>query len=441
MDAVDIRQKHKDFLFPNVANYYAEPLVVASGHGMYMKGADGRDYLDFFGGILTVSVGHCHPKVTEKVVEQARTLVHTSTLYPTEPMVQLAEKLSTVAPGNSGKTPGGETRWKSYFTSTGTEADETAVLLAKIHTGQTDIIALRHSYSGRSALAINMTAHANYRLIPSQIPGIKHAHAPYCYRCDFGLTYPACGVRCAQDIDNLIQTETTGRVAAFIAEPIMGVGGFITPPKEYFQIAADIVRKRGGLFIADEVQTGWGRTGGKLWGIEQWGVVPDIVTSAKGMANGAPVGLTLARADVADSFTGPSIATFGGNPVSMAAALATLAVIDEEKLVENARTTGAHLRAGLEALAEKHPSIGEVRGMGLMQAVELVEDRASKKPAAAMAVRVMEECKTRGLLVGKGGLYANVLRIAPPLVATRADVDEALRLLGEALAAASRPRG
>jgi 4-aminobutyrate aminotransferase-like enzyme len=439
MDAKLVRLKHKDYLFPCVANYYAEPLVVASAHGLKVKDADGREYLDFFGGILTISVGHCNEKVTARMTEQMRSLQHTSTLYPTQPMVDLAERLSTIAPGNTGKKVGGERRWKSFFTSSGTEADETAVLLSKLHTGSSEIIALRHGYSGRSTLAINLTAHAGWRLMGSNIPGIKHAHAPYCYRCDFGLEYPSCGVKCAQDIEKLIQTETQGRIAAFLAEPIMGVGGFITPPKEYFSIAVEIVRKYGGLFIDDEVQTGWGRTGKKMWGIDHWGVVPDVVTSAKGMANGAPIGLTMAPAEVADSFKGSSIATFGGNPVSMAAALATLAVIDEEKLTENAHTVGEHLRGHLGRLAEKHPCIGEVRGMGLMQAMELVEDRKSKAPAAPLTVRVMEEARKLGLLIGKGGLYGNVLRIAPPMIATQGEVDDAMGLLDRALTAAASP--
>jgi 4-aminobutyrate aminotransferase len=392
---------------------------------MHLKDADGRDYLDFFGGILTVSVGHCHPRVTEAAVEQQKKLVHVSTLFPTEPQVRLAEKLVQLGPMKPSKV---------FFTNSGTEANETAVQLAKIATGRTEVISLRHSYGGRGALALSMMGNKNYRLLDTEVPGIKFGHPGYCYRCDLRLTYPSCDIACAQDLKTLIETETRGQIAAFIAEPIQGVGGFITPPKEYFQVAVPIIKNAGGLFIADEVQTAWGRTGGKWWGIEQYGVVPDILTSAKGMANGQPIGLTMAKSDIADRMAGlAGISTFGGSPVSMAAALATLSVIEEEKLLFNAQLMGKALRDGLDALKERHKGVGDVRGMGLMQAIELVKDRGTKEPDPQAAVRLMEETKKRGLIIGKGGTYNNVLRIAPPLIASRANVDDALRIIGEAL--------
>jgi 4-aminobutyrate aminotransferase-like enzyme len=426
MDAAEVRKKHKELLFPNVVTYYEESVVPESALGMTVTDKDGKKYLDFFGGILTVSVGHSHPKVTEAVRDQAGKLVHLSTLYPNEPQVQLAEKLYQIRPPGMGPV-------KSFFTSSGTEADETAVMTAKLATGEREIIALRHSYSGRSTMATNLMGHASWRVLSSEIAGIKHAHAPYCYRCDLGLKYPDCGIACAKDIEPLIQTTTHGRIAAFLAEPIMGVGGFITPPKEYFQVAVPIVRKYGGLFIADEVQTGWGRIGASFWATEFFGVQPDIFTSAKGMANGAPIGMTVARAEVADAFKNLSIATFGGNPVSMRAALATISVIEEEKLMFNAKVVGDHLRNGLEALKERFPAIGDVRGMGLMQAIELVKDRGTKEPDPAGTNRIMEATKKRRLLLGKGGLYGNTMRIAPPMIASKTEVDEAIRILGEAL--------
>ncbi|MHB1846114.1 MAG: aspartate aminotransferase family protein [Deltaproteobacteria bacterium] len=434
MNGNEVVAKQKEFVFPAVTNYYAEPLVPVRAEGLHVTAADNRRYLDFFGGILTVSVGHCHPKVLEKTIEQMKRLQHLSTLYPEEPMVALAEKLAGIAPQPAA---GPKLRYKSFFTSSGTEANEMAVMTAKLATGTTDMIALRHSYGGRATLAINMMGHAGYRVMPSQLPGIKHAHAPYCYRCDFGLTYPDCGLRCAKDVEPLIQTETSGKVACLIAEPILGVGGFITPPKEYFQEVVPIVRKYGGLFIADEVQTGWGRTGGRWNGIEHYGVVPDILTYAKGLANGAPIGATVARADVADQFKGLTIATFGGNPVSMAAAMATIGVIEEERLLQNSETVGAHLRGRLNELAEKHPAIGDVRGMGLMQALELVRDRKTKEPDAAVTGRFLEACRREGLLVGKGGLYGNTIRIAPPMIATKGDVDEAAKLMDKAMTSAT----
>jgi len=422
MDGKTVRAKHKQLLFPCVANYYEEPIVPVRASGLTVVDADGREYLDFFGGILTVSLGHCHPTVTDRIAEQAKKLGHVSTLYPTENIVALAEKMVELTGLD-----------RCFFTSTGTEADETAVLLARIHTGGHEIIALRHSYSGRSLLAINMTAHASWRLVPSLVPGIKHALAPYCYRCPLGQTYPSCEVKCARDLEELIATETTGHPAAFIAEPILGVGGFITPPKEYFQIAAEIVRKAGGLYISDEVQTGFGRTGTHWNGIDHSGVKPDIMTFAKGIANGMPMGVTVATEKVAASWKGPTIATFGGNPVSSAAALATIEVMETEKIPARSAKLGGRLRARLDAMKDKHQVIGDVRGMGLMQAIELVKDRTTKEADAGAANRLMEATKKRGVLIGKGGLYGNVLRIAPPMLVTESQIDTAMDLLDAAL--------
>jgi 4-aminobutyrate aminotransferase len=282
---------------------------------------------------------------------------------------------------------------------------------------------------------MSLTGHGNWRLGPPAQPGIQFAHNAYCYRCPFGLTYPDCEVRCAGDIEELIRTTTSGRIAGMIAEPIQGMGGFITPPKEYFAVAAGIIRKYGGIFISDEVQTGWGRTGGRWWGIEQWGVTPDVVTSAKGLANGFPIGLTAARPEVANSLKGLTISTFGGGPVPTAAAKAVIDLIEEEDLAMNAAKTGAYLRGCLEELKRKHPLIGDVRGMGLMQALELVEDQTLKTPATAATLRLMEAARENRILIGRGGLNGNVIRISPPLNIGRTDVDEFVRLLDMSLAA------
>jgi 4-aminobutyrate aminotransferase-like enzyme len=423
MSNQEILDKQRGFIFPSVVTYDEEPLAFERGEGQYLYAVDGSRYLDFFGGILVASVGHCHPRVTERVCEQVRTLQHTSTLYLHSNVVDLAQKLAETAPGKLRKC---------FFTNSGTEANEMAVMLAKSYTDAQEVVALRHGYSGRSALAMTLTGHANWRIGGTQILGIKHAHNPYCYRCAFGLTYPNCDLRCAYDIEELIQTETSGRIAAFLAEPIQGVGGFIVPPPEYFEVAAEIVRKYGGLFISDEVQTGFGRTGTKWFGIEHWGVEPDIMTCAKGIASGAPMGATIATAPVADGFQGLTISTFGGNPVSCAAALATMEVIEEESLAQNSQVVGDHLREKLEELKDKHPLVGDVRGMGLIQGVELV--REHKEPARQEIAQVFEATKRRGLLIGKGGLYGNVIRIAPPLNISKGDVDEAARILDEAFA-------
>jgi 4-aminobutyrate aminotransferase-like enzyme len=423
--ASEINARHDRYLWDAVIRYYETPLPLARGRGQLLYDYEGNEYLDFFGGILTVSVGHCHPTVTDAIVEQAQTLVHSSTLYPTAPIVELAEKIASITPGDLSKT---------FFTNSGTEADEAALMLARAATGNQTIIALRHSYSGRSMLAVTMTAHAQWRSW-DYVAGIKHALAPYCYRCPLGLEPSSCGIACAQDLEELIKTTTPGAVAAFIAEPILGVGGFITPPLDYFKIAAEIVRKYDGLFITDEVQTGWGRTGGKWWGIEQYGVVPDIMTMAKGAANGMPIGVTTTTPEIASKWKGLTLSTFGGNPVSMAASRATIQVIEEEGLLENATVMGKRLRDGLERLQEKHRLIGDVRGMGLMQGVEFVTDRKTKEPAANETRQLLEETKKRGLLIGKGGLYGNCIRIAPCLNIGADDIDRALEILDEALAA------
>jgi 4-aminobutyrate aminotransferase-like enzyme len=419
---------HKEFLFPAVFHYYKEPMVVTRAKDQYVWDADGNQYLDFFGGIVTVSVGHCNEQVNAKVHKQLDTLQHVSTVFANEPQAALAKKIA-------GITPGGRLT-KSFFTNSGTEANETAILAARCYTGNTDIVALRHSYHGRSSMAMGITGVGSWKLGPSQA-GVVHAHNAYCYRCPFGLTYPSCEVRCAQDMEELIRTATSGRIAGFIGEPIQGVGGFITPPKEYFPIVEKIVRNHGGVFISDEVQTGWGRTGGKWFGIEQWGVTPDILTSAKGLGNGSPIGLTVAKPEIADSVKGLTISTFGGNPVTTTQAKAVIDYIEEQNLMANCAETGAYLRGKLEELQEKHDLIGQVRGMGLLQAIELVEDRKSKTPAVAQTAMVMETARQNRLLVGKGGMHGNVLRCSPPMNIGRGDVDRFIEVLDASLAACS----
>ena len=423
---------NQEFLFPAVFHYYKQPLVVARAKDQYVWDADGNQYLDFFGGIVTVSVGHCNSEVNAAVHKQLDTLQHVSTVFANGPQAALAKKIASL-------TPGGQLT-KSFFTNSGTEANETAILTARCYTGNSEIVALRHSYHGRSAMAMGLTGQGSWRLATAQ-PGIVHAHNAYCYRCPFGLTYPNCEVKCAQDMEELIRTTTTGHIAGFIAEPIQGVAGFVTPPKEYFKIVEGIVRNHGGIFISDEVQTAWGRTGGKWFGIEQYGVVPDIMTSAKGLGNGAPIGLTVAKPAVADSVKGLTISTFGGNPVTTTQAKAVLDFIEEQNLLSNCTETGAYLRAGLEDLQRKHELIGEVRGMGLMQAIELVEDRKSKAPASAATAQLMEAARDNRLLIGKGGLFGNVIRLSPPMNIGKSDVDQFLGLLDKSLASCAALAG
>jgi 4-aminobutyrate aminotransferase len=421
----DAVRKHKEFLFPAVATYYQEPIALVKGEGEHVWDASGNRYLDAFGGVLTVSVGHANPEINKAWIDQVNSIAHTSTLYANNPQGDLAEKLAEITPGELKK---------SFFTSSGTEADDTAIMAAKLATGRGEIVVLRHSYSGRSATALSSVGHSSWRPLASQVAGIVHARAPYCYRCPWNMTPDNCGAACAEDVKDVIETTTTGEIAAFMAEPIMGVGGFIVPPKGYFERVEEITREHGGLFIADEVQTGWGRTGDKWFGIEHHNVKPDIITSAKGMGNGVPIGWTIATSEVADKFPGLTFATFGGNPVSMAVGLAVVNFIEKNDLKKNARVVGDYFREKLEELKEKYPIIGDVRGMGLMQGIELVKDRETKEPAADAVLKVFEETKRQGVLIGKGGLYGNVIRTGMMLNTTKDSVDELISALDAGLA-------
>lgn len=430
MTSDEMRAKSKQFLMPAVMNYYAEPLAVDHAKGVWIYDADGKGYLDLFGGILTVSLSHANEEVNAAIKVQIDRLSHISTLYPTAPIVQLAESLAGIMPGGISQ---------SFPVASGTEADEMAVMLAMTHTGKSEVIALRNGYSGRSMLAQSLMGHANWRVIPQQIAGIKHAVQPDCYRCPFKLKYPSCNLACAQDIENLIQYTTTGQIAGFLAEPVQGVGGFVVPPKEYFEVAVGIVRKYGGLFIADEVQTGFGRSGTHWWGFEHFGVTPDIVTMAKGIANGLPAANCMTTPEIAKSIPRQTISTFGGNPVAMAAAVATLDIMKREDMPARSARLGAHLRAGLEELQRKYPrKIGQVRGLGLMQAVEMVEDEVAgdRTPDAAITGRIFEASRKEGVLLGKGGRWGNIFRIAPPMLIETSEIDHGLAAFDRALSAA-----
>jgi 4-aminobutyrate aminotransferase len=422
-------RKHQQYLFPAVSMYYKEPIALTRGEGPWVWDDQGNKYLDAFGGVLTVSIGHANPKVVEAIVNQVKQINHTSTLYANKAQGDLAEKLASIAPGNLKKT---------FFSSSGTEANETAVAAARTYTGRLPLIVLRHSYSGRSAQTLAMCGQSNWKKPPNIMPGIHHAHAPYCYRCPFNLQYPECGLKCAEDIEELILTETSGEIAAFFAETVIGAGGFIVPPPGYFEKAASIARKYGGLFISDEVQAAWGRTGDHMFGISHWNVTPDILTSAKGMGNGAPIGLTIATPEVADKYPGITFATFGGNPVSCAAAHATINYIEDNNLVKNCAVVGKHLGDRFKQLAEKHKLVGEARGIGMMQALELVKDRKTKEPAPQATAVVFEETKKKGVLIGKGGVYGNVIRTGMMLNSTKEEADILADAIDAGLTAAAK---
>jgi alanine-glyoxylate transaminase / (R)-3-amino-2-methylpropionate-pyruvate transaminase len=424
-----LRKKH---LNPGLITYYKEPICIVEGHMQSLGDEKGKQYLDGIAGIVTVSVGHCHPKITERVREQVGRLVHTTTIYLHPTVALYAREMAKRMPAKSGLEV-------TYFTNAGSESNDLAVLMARLHTGRHDILSLRNCYHGGSMSTLALTAVGTWKYAVPSLGGVKHVVPGYCYRCPFGLTYPACDLKCARSTEDVIRHETCGEIAGFIGEPIQGVGGSVCPPPEYFKIVYDIVRKFGGVCIADEVQTGFGRTGEHYWGFQNWGVVPDMVTMAKGIGNGAPLGAVTTKADIAKPMgTRLHFNTFGGNPVSSIQGLTVLEIIDEEHIQQNAKTVGAHLKAKLLELQKKHPLIGEVRGIGLMLGVELVKDRKTKEPASAETATIAELAKDRGLLIGKGGLHGNVIRIKPPMCITKADCDFLADCLDECLEVATK---
>lgn len=419
-EVIAMRQQ---FTNPAIFTLYREPLLIVEGHMQYVYDETGRRYLDFYAGIVTVSVGHCHPKVVKRVQEQVETIQHTTTIYLHPNFPLLAKKLASKMPKGLDVT---------YFTNSGSEANDLAITMARLYTGNGDVIALRNAYHGGSPSAQGLTSHHTWKYPVGGDGRVHHALNPDPYRSPFSGTPEEIATKSASDIREIIRYSTPGKVAAFICEPIQGVGGATHGARNYLREAYAIVREHGGLCIADEVQTGFGRTGDHYWGFENFGVVPDFVTMAKGIGNGAPLAAITTRMDIAKALTQRlHFNTFGGNPVSMAAGLAVLDVIDEEHIQQNARDRGAELKAGLLRLQRSHPVIGDVRGMGLMIGVELVRDRATKEPGKAETLDVLESAREQGLLIGKGGLEGNVLRIKPPMCITAADVQFALDVLDQ----------
>jgi alanine-glyoxylate transaminase / (R)-3-amino-2-methylpropionate-pyruvate transaminase len=422
-EVLALRRRHVN---PAVFTLYREPLMIVEGKMQYLFDETGRRYLDLFGGIVTVSCGHCHPKVLQRIQEQIATLQHATTIYLHPNLSLLAQKLASKMPPELDVT---------YFVNSGSEANDLAISMARLFTGHSDVIALRNAYHGGSPSSSELTSLHTWKY---PLPGQGKVHHALCP--DPGITgrpesRETAAAVAAQDIEDLIRSSTPGKIAAFIAEPIQGVGGVSRSAPNYFRDAYAIARERGGLCIADEVQTGFGRTGEHYWGFENFGVVPDIVTMAKGIGNGVPLAAVTTRREIAESLAQRlHFNTFGGNPVSMAAGLAVLEVIDEEGLQENARVVGGRLLRGLRRLQQEHAIVGEARGMGLMLGLELVSDRATGSPASSQTLEVLEAGREMGVLMGKGGLNGNVLRIKPPLCITAEDVDFALDVLDRALA-------
>ena len=421
LGAEAILEKKKKYIMPCLGHFYREPRQIVRGSMQYLFDSEGRKYLDCFAGVSVINCGHCNPEITAKVTEQVETLQHVCNIYLTENFVNLAEKLAEVTPGDL---------QKSFFCSTGTEATEGAALLATIYTGSSEFIALRNGLHGRTKLTMSLTGIGMWRTDPNPVGGIQFAPNPYCYRCPLGKKHPECDLACANEVETIIKTATSGRPAAFIAESIQGNAGIIVPPAGYFKRVKEIVASCGGLFIADEVQTGFARTG-KMFAIEHADVVPDIMCVAKALGNGQPISAFIASAKVADSYTKPGASTLGGNPVSSTAGLAVLNYIEEHGLKENAAVRGEQLRAGLREIQKRHPIIGDIRGLGLMTGAEFVH--ADKSPAPEELDTVLEELKDRGFIVGKNGVARNVMAFQPPLIITEENINDMLDALEQVL--------
>ena len=421
----EVLAMRKEHLSPAIYHFYKNPIMIVEGKGQYLFDETGRRYLDGIGGIVTVSVGHCHPEVTAAANAQNETIVHTTTLYLNPQVALFAKELAAKMPGDLKVC---------YFVNSGSEANDLAIMMARAATGNYDVIALRNAYHGGSPGAMALTSHHTWKFNVPHSFGVQHALMPDLYRGIYGADDANAGSKYAADVKSLIQYGTSGQVAAFIAETIQGVGGAVVMPEHYLRHTYEHVRAAGGLCIADEVQSGFGRTGTHFWGFETQGVIPDIVTMAKGIGNGCPLAAVVTTPAIAKSIANRiHFNTFGGNPVSCAQGRAVLRVIEQEKLQANSLKIGAQLKAGFAVLAKKHKLIGDIRGLGLMLGVELVKDRATKEPASAECLAVFEKCRELGLLIGKGGLAGNTLRIKPPMCITSADAEFLLAVLDRAL--------
>lgn len=426
----EVLAMRRQYTNPAVYTLYREPLLIVEGHMQYLYDETGRRYLDLLAGIVTVSVGHCHPQFVERVTRQVGTLQHATSIYMHPNFPMLAKKLASKMPAGLDVT---------YFTNSGSEANDLAIQMSRLYTGNRDVIALRNAYHGGSPGAIALTSHSTWKYPVGGEGHVHHAMNPDPYRSPFAGTPEEIASMSAADIRDLIRYSTPGKIAAFLAEPIQGVGGVTYGAPNYLKEAYAITREFGGLCIADEVQTGFGRTGDHYWGFQNWDVVPDFVTMAKGLGNGAPIGAVTTRMDIARTLAQRiHFNTYANNPVSMAAGLAVLDIIEQDGLQENCRVLGKRFMEGFRKLQSSHALIGDVRGMGLMLGIELVRDRATKAPAKQETLDLMEALREMNVLVGKGGLDSNVLRIKPPMCITADDVDYSLEALDVALSQAER---
>jgi 4-aminobutyrate aminotransferase len=422
----ELLQRHRAVMPSWVSLYYEQPLEIVAGRGRYVTGADGREYLDFFAGILTNALGYDVPEVSDAIRRQVDTgVLHTSTLYLVRRQVELAERIAELS---------GIPDAKVFFTNSGTEANEAALMLSTQARRSNQVLALRNSYHGRAFGTVGITGNRGWSASSLSPVHVSYVHGGYRYRSPFrDLDDDSYIATCADDLREVIETTTAGDVACMIVEPIQGVGGFSVPPDGLFAAFKAVLDEYGILLVADEVQTGWGRTGTHFWGVSAHDVVPDAMTFAKGLGNGMAIGGVVARADLMDCLDANSISTFGGNPVATSAAAAVVEYVLGHDLQANALRQGERILTGLRQVQEKFDAVGDVRGKGLMIGVELVEP-GSDRPAPDAATAVLEQCRTGGLLVGKGGLYGNVVRVAPPMTLTDDEAEEGLHVLTDAIA-------
>ena len=420
-------EKRDKYVAQGISNHV--PIFVENAKGSVVMDIDENIYIDCSSGIGVVNVGHCEPTVVESIKRQSEKLTHSCFMVSMyEPYVTLAEKICNMAPGDFPK--------KAMFVNSGAEAVENAVKIARAYTKKPGVIAFECGYHGRTLLTMTLT---------SKVKPYKHEFGPfapevykvpsaYCYRCSFGATYPGCGMRCLEHFERFFIAESDpSNIAALIIEPVQGEGGFVVPPKEYLPGLADICKKNGIVFIVDEIQTGFGRTG-KMFAVEHFDVVPDIMTLAKSIAGGLPLSAVVGRAEIMDVPTKGRVGgTYGGNPIACAAGLAAISSMETNHLSERANQIGAFMTGKLKALQEKYPAIGDVRSLGAMVAAEFVKDRSTKKPASDVTPIIMQECFKRGLIALGAGIYSNVVRFLPPLVITDRQLEATMAIFEEAL--------
>ncbi len=431
----EILRIRKERMLPSMTHSYRKPLHVKKASMQWVWDVEGRQYLDAFGGIVTISAGHNHPRIKQRIKswldeDQPQ---HTTVFYLSSPVAELAARLT-------GMTPEGLKR--AFFTNSGSEANELAILLARQYTRRYEIIALKHCYHGGTTGTLSLVAQYTWKWGGPGLAGISHAAQPNCYRCPWGAKPETCALECADDVEETIKTTTTGEIAGMIAEPIQGVGGFIVPPKEYFPRVYEIVKKYGGIYISDEVQAGVGRTGDHWFGVLHNGITPDLMTMAKGFGNGASIGALVTRDAIADSMKGKThFNTYAGNPWATIQAAETLSILEEENIKDKCARLGEFIMGGLRELKATSRIIGDVRGRGLMIGVELVKDKQTKAYGTEETLEVLEEARERGLLIGKGGLYGNVIRLTPPMCISEENARQIVRIVGDAVRATEKKLG